>query len=55
MPREDNLQQKLIAPNLPHDLDVFRTLETDNVLELLSVGHPEIVVVFFLHNQESTV
>jgi hypothetical protein len=46
-PREQGLVQKTIAPHLPQDLDLFRTEEGVNRLEVLSIGHPPSWIGFF--------
>jgi len=46
-PREQGITHTNIQPGIPQDLDIFRTVENVNVLELLSVGHPQRWVTFF--------
>jgi hypothetical protein len=46
-PREHRQFQQVIAPGLPQDLDLFRTVEGINRLEVLSVGHPQSWLDFF--------
>jgi hypothetical protein len=45
-PREDGQLQQNIAPNPPHDLDLFCTFEGADRPQLLSVGHPQLRVDF---------
>jgi hypothetical protein len=46
-PREHNQLRQTIAPHLPQDLDLFRTVEGVNKLEVLSSGHPQTWFDFF--------
>jgi hypothetical protein len=46
-PREHGILEMDIAPNTAQDIDVFRTVETVNKLELLSLGHSRNWVTFF--------
>jgi hypothetical protein len=46
-PREHRQFQQIVAPNLPQDLDLFRTVEGVNKLEVLSIGHPQSWLDFF--------
>lgn len=46
-PREHGMIQQTIAPNLPQDLDIFKTIENTNQLEVLCVGHPPSWLQFF--------
>jgi hypothetical protein len=46
-PREHRQFQQIIAPHLPQDLDLFRTIEGVDKLEVLSVGHQQLWLDFF--------
>ena len=46
-PREHVQIQRIVAPNLPQDLDLFRAVEGVNKLEVLSIGHPQSWLDFF--------
>jgi len=46
-PREHGITHAQIQPNIPQDLNIFRTVQNVNTLELLSVGHQQSWVTFF--------
>ncbi len=48
-PREHRQFQQTIAPRLPQDLDLFRTIEGVDRLEVLCEGHPQSWLDFFNH------
>jgi hypothetical protein len=46
-PQERGLLTQTIAPYVPQDMDVFRTIEGVNTLELMCIGHPPSWSSFF--------
>lgn len=46
-PREYNETKIALAPGTPRDLDIFRSIQNHNALELLSVGHSRRWITFF--------
>jgi hypothetical protein len=46
-PREKNESKVPIVPGISRDLDIFRTIQSQNTLELLSIGHSQRWISFF--------